>query len=414
MKRRWLLVLLVIVAKTGPVAAQEATPASMDSLLQHLVGSWRMAGMVRGRPAMYHLEATRVLQDRFVELHMEDVATPPQYEARVFIGVDSAAARYIVHWLDSFGAAYSIPHAVGRAAGDTIQFTFEYADGPFRDTFVLDPPHDSWHFRLESGDRPVPGGSSRTTTCSAAEGLTDRRRYDSHALRFHDSQTASNHAATDFQPPCPSASPWPWPSDSPRSPPLAQSIGAYNPPKTWPERPRRFDLVHQRIAIAVDWSHLAIAGQVQTTVVATTATDTVRLDADHLTIISATDAEGQEAQVHGRHHPRDRAAAEAAAVGDTVRCSPCNTRGARARALLRAAAPRDLDPGRGDRDPELGADLRLPERQDHLGVPGHGRLRHDGALQREPCRRDAGPGRPEPASGTGSRRSPRRPTSIRS
>jgi aminopeptidase N len=74
----------------------------------------------------------------------------------------------------------------------------------------------------------------------------------------------------------------------------AQSIGAYTPPVTWPERPRRFDLIHQRIAIAVDWSHLAIAGQVRTTVVATTATDTVRLDADHLTITSATDAKGKK------------------------------------------------------------------------------------------------------------------------
>jgi aminopeptidase N len=73
-----------------------------------------------------------------------------------------------------------------------------------------------------------------------------------------------------------------------------QSIGAYNPPVTWPERPRRFDLIHQRIAISVDWSHLAISGQVQTTVVATTATDTVRLDADHLTITSATDPKGKK------------------------------------------------------------------------------------------------------------------------
>jgi len=74
----------------------------------------------------------------------------------------------------------------------------------------------------------------------------------------------------------------------------AQSIGAYNPPVTWPERPRRFDLIHQRIAISVDWSHLAVNGQVQTTVVATVPTDTVRLDADHLTILSATDPKGKK------------------------------------------------------------------------------------------------------------------------
>ncbi len=75
---------------------------------------------------------------------------------------------------------------------------------------------------------------------------------------------------------------------------VAQSIGAYTPPVSLQERPRRFDLIHQRIAIEVDWSHLAIHGDVQTTIIATTATDTVRLDADHLTITGATDAKGRK------------------------------------------------------------------------------------------------------------------------
>ena len=44
----------------------------------------------------------------------------------------------------------------------------------------------------------------------------------------------------------------------------------------------------------MDWSRLAISGQVQTTLLATTATDTVRLDADHLTITGATDAKGRK------------------------------------------------------------------------------------------------------------------------
>jgi len=74
----------------------------------------------------------------------------------------------------------------------------------------------------------------------------------------------------------------------------AQSIGSYTPPVQWSERPPRFDLVHQRIAIAVDWSHLAVSGTVTTTVKLTTATDTVRLDADHLTMTGATNAAGRK------------------------------------------------------------------------------------------------------------------------
>jgi len=152
MRRSLQLVLVAATLFPGHAHAQRPTVAGMDSLLQHLVGTWEMVGTVRGRPATYRLQATRVLQNRFVELHMEDVSRPPAYEARVYIGVDSLAQRYIVHWLDNFGAGYSIPHAVGEERGDTIQFTFAYADGPFRDTFVYDRARSGWHFRLESGD----------------------------------------------------------------------------------------------------------------------------------------------------------------------------------------------------------------------------------------------------------------------
>jgi hypothetical protein len=124
----------------------------MDVLLDRLLGQWHMTGSVRGEPARYALEATRVLQRCFVELHMEDVNRPPAYEARVFIGVDSAAGQYIVHWLDRFGAAFSIPHGTGEARGDTIQFTVPYATGAFRDTFVYDRRTDAWDFRLEAAD----------------------------------------------------------------------------------------------------------------------------------------------------------------------------------------------------------------------------------------------------------------------
>jgi hypothetical protein len=143
--------LACLVLATG-LSAQTARPASMDALLDRLVGRWIMTGSVRGKPATYTLDAARVLQDRFVELHMEDVSRPPAYEARVFVGVDSVGGRYIAHWLDRFGAAFSIPHATGEARGDTVLLTFPYPDGAFRDAFVYDRPTDTWYFRLETAD----------------------------------------------------------------------------------------------------------------------------------------------------------------------------------------------------------------------------------------------------------------------
>jgi hypothetical protein len=152
MMRRFGLAGACAVAMALRAHGQGPSPARMDSLLERLVGRWQMTGAVRGHPVTYRLDVSRVLQGRFVELHMQDVATPPGYEARVFLGVDSAGARYIAHWLDNTGAAYSIPHAIGAAHGDTVRFSFAYADGPFRDMFAYNRARDSWYFRLESGD----------------------------------------------------------------------------------------------------------------------------------------------------------------------------------------------------------------------------------------------------------------------
>ena len=143
---------LCCLALTASLAGQTSRAVTMEALLDRLVGHWLMTGSVRGRPATYTLDAARVLQRRFVELHMEDVTRPAAYEARVFIGVDSSGGRYIAHWLDRFGAAFSIPPATGEARGDTLLLNFPYPDGAFRDTFAYDRPSDTWYFRLEAAD----------------------------------------------------------------------------------------------------------------------------------------------------------------------------------------------------------------------------------------------------------------------
>ena len=140
-------------SRPAPLTAQSAaSPAALDSLLDRLVGHWTMQGMVRGRPATYTLDGARTLRGRFVELHMRDVHEPPGYEARVFIGVDSAGRRYVAHWLDNFGAAYSIPPATGTARGDTLELDFPYPDRAFHDTFIYRRPSDAWTMRIESAD----------------------------------------------------------------------------------------------------------------------------------------------------------------------------------------------------------------------------------------------------------------------
>jgi hypothetical protein len=134
------------------VGAQPAALPTANMLLERLVGDWRMVGQARGRPVTYDLVAKHVLGGRYIELHMKDVARPAQYEALVFIGADTLPNRVLVHWLDSFGAAYSVPPGAGAVSGDTVRFEVPYHDRPFRDTFVFHPADRSWVFRLEASD----------------------------------------------------------------------------------------------------------------------------------------------------------------------------------------------------------------------------------------------------------------------
>ena len=120
-----------------------------DALLQNLIGSWNVTRRIRGTVVGNTLEAEWVLQHQFVQLHMKDVAEPSQYEALVLIGFDSNKNRYVAHWCDSFGAQYSGVGYVART-GNVIEFTFNYPDGPFHNTFSWKPDGNTWSFLMEA------------------------------------------------------------------------------------------------------------------------------------------------------------------------------------------------------------------------------------------------------------------------
>jgi len=151
-----LATLLVMPALAGRAQEIVVRDDPRPPLLKQLDGEWLMQGDVLGKPVTYLLVAGPTLRARFSELHIRDVAEPPQYEARVFLGVDAETGELIAHWMDDFGARYSIPHGTGRIEGGVMQFTFPYADGPFRDTFEFDSSNGTWSFRVETGQ---PDGS---------------------------------------------------------------------------------------------------------------------------------------------------------------------------------------------------------------------------------------------------------------
>jgi len=72
-----------------PAAAAAPEPTH---LLATLAGDWDLAGTVLGKPAHYRAQGRWVLHGGWLEFSMVDLATPPDYEARVFIGYDAKAA----------------------------------------------------------------------------------------------------------------------------------------------------------------------------------------------------------------------------------------------------------------------------------------------------------------------------------
>ena len=133
----------------GSAVAAESDPARgefRDTFLDNLVGDWHVERKFgNGRMVENTVHVEWVLNHQFIELHYRDVATPPKYEAMVFIGYDTGEQRYVCHWIDNFGGQFS---ALGHGKIDNekraIEFTFDYRDGPLTNKFSFDPATKTW------------------------------------------------------------------------------------------------------------------------------------------------------------------------------------------------------------------------------------------------------------------------------
>lgn len=123
-----------------------------DPFIENLAGEWKITRKIRGEEVRNTLRAEWVLNHQFLQLHMKDVAEPPQYEAIVLIGYEHADKRYVAHWCDTYGGKFSAV-GYGRKTGDRIEFEFRYPDGPFFNTFAWDAKAKTWTFTMESTDK---------------------------------------------------------------------------------------------------------------------------------------------------------------------------------------------------------------------------------------------------------------------
>jgi len=122
-----------------------------DPYMENLVGDWELTRTMGSRTAKNKVKAEWVLNHQFLQIHMTDVADPPQYEAIVMVGYSHADREYVAHWCDVWGGKYS---SVGRGklAENRIEFAFQYADGPFFNTFSWNPKEQAWTFDMQGTD----------------------------------------------------------------------------------------------------------------------------------------------------------------------------------------------------------------------------------------------------------------------
>lgn len=151
-RRLLLCLLLAACAHVAPAApAQTPLPArnADDAFLDGLVGNWEMDGRVMGEPVRYHARGARTLAAAWLEFHMIDVNSPPQYEARVFIAADAGAADYVAHWLDQFGGAGARVVGTGSREGDALRLEYPYARGAFRNIWRRQDD-GAWSLQIDS------------------------------------------------------------------------------------------------------------------------------------------------------------------------------------------------------------------------------------------------------------------------
>jgi hypothetical protein len=120
-----------------------------DELIENLTGEWKLTRKIRGKEVANKVQAEWVLNHQFLQVHMLDVAEPPTYEALVLIGYSFADKRYVAHWCDTYGGKFSAL-GYGKRTGEAIEFTFQYPDAPFYNTFTWDSKAKEWTFRMES------------------------------------------------------------------------------------------------------------------------------------------------------------------------------------------------------------------------------------------------------------------------
>ena len=139
-------------------AAETARPP--DELLDRLAGRWILEGTIAGKTTTHDVDASRVLNGQYVQLHEvsreQDAQGRPAYEAFVYLTWEPSRGEYSCLWLDSTSNAGLSNGVVGRAqpSGDELRLLFKSTDGSiFHTTFAYDRKADTWQWRMDGEEK---------------------------------------------------------------------------------------------------------------------------------------------------------------------------------------------------------------------------------------------------------------------
>ena len=142
--------LSVLLLFASAAVSQESNPVSFqDNLLDRLVGTWKVTGLVHGSPSKQTLRAEWVLHHQFLRVYQkseENVARRDfPFEGLFFIGYDDSAKRYVAHLMDVFGGRDSETLGYGNRTTDQVTLEFKQPEGSVTEQFTYAAKLKTWH-----------------------------------------------------------------------------------------------------------------------------------------------------------------------------------------------------------------------------------------------------------------------------
>lgn len=158
----WFLAVVLATGVAIPSRTRAQQPAQAPAkdwheIVDHLWGTWTLAGDVMGKSAHHVVHAEWVLDREFKRIGEKTSTDAPadehRYDSIWFLGYDTVSDRYVLHLLDTFGARVSETLGFGTRDANPLHFVFEYPDGPFHTDFVWDPAKHEWNWLMQQKDK---------------------------------------------------------------------------------------------------------------------------------------------------------------------------------------------------------------------------------------------------------------------